>query len=38
MVYHFEADEELGYLEENLERFTMGIPDMTTNEVPRHYQ
>ena len=38
MLYHSKADEELGYLKENLEVLTMGIPNMTTNEVPRNYQ
>ena len=38
MVYCSEADEELGDIEENLQRFTMSIPDMTTDKVPRHYQ
>ena len=38
MVYHSEAEEELGDIEENLQQLTVGIPDMTTNEVPRHYQ
>ena len=38
MAYHSEAKEELGYLEEKLQRLTMGIPDMTTDEVPRRYQ
>ena len=38
MSYHSEDKEELGDLEENLQHLTVGIPDMTTNEVPRHYQ
>ena len=38
MVYRSKADEELEYLKEKLHRWTMGIPDMTTDEVPRHYQ
>ena len=38
MVYHSKAKEELEYLEENLQHLTLGIPDMTTDEVPRHYQ
>ena len=37
MVYRSEVDEEVGDLEENLERLTVGIPNMTTDEVPRHY-
>ena len=28
MVYHFEADEDLEYLEENLQHLTVGILDM----------
>ena len=38
MVYRSKVDEELRDIEENLEHLTMGIPDMTTDEVPRHYQ
>ena len=38
MLYRFEADEELGDLENNLQNFTVGIPDMTTDKVPRRYQ
>ena len=38
MVYHSEADEELIYIEENLQHLTIGIPDMTNDEVPRNYQ
>ena len=38
MLYRSEADEELRYLEENLQRLTVGILDMTTDEVPRCYQ
>ena len=38
ILYRFEADEELKDLEENLQRLTVGIPDVTTNEVPRNYQ
>ena len=38
ILYHSEVDEDLRYLEENLQCLTMGIPDMTTDEVPRHYQ
>ena len=38
ILYHSKADEELGDLEENLQHLTMGIPDMTIDEVPRYYQ
>ena len=38
MAYHSEAKEQLGYLEDNLQQLTVGIPYMTTNEVPRNYQ
>ena len=38
MLYHSETDEELRYLDENLQCLTMGIPDMTTDEVPRCYE
>ena len=38
MLYRSEVDEELRDLEENLQHLTVGIPDMTTDEVPRHYQ
>ena len=38
MVYRFEAKEEIIDLEENLQHLTMGIPSMTTDDVPRHYQ
>ena len=38
MLYCSEVDEELRDLEENLQRLTVGIPDMTTDEVPRSYQ
>ena len=38
MLYRSEADEELKYLKEKLQRLTVGIPDMTTDEVPRCYQ
>ena len=38
MVYHSEADEDLGDLEENLQRLTVGIPDVITDDLPRHYQ
>ena len=38
MVYHSEAEEELGDVEEKLQCLTMGIPDVATDRVPRHYQ
>ena len=38
MLYHSEADEELRDLKENLQHLTVGIPDMTTDDIPRHYQ
>ena len=38
MVYQPEVDEELRYLEKNLQRLTVAIPDMTTDEVPKCYQ
>ena len=38
ILYRFEVDEELVYLKENLQCLTLGSLDMTTNEVPRHYQ
>ena len=38
MVYHSEVEEELGDVEENLQHLTVGIPDVATDRVPRHYQ
>ena len=38
MVYHSEAEEELGDIEENLQHLTVDILDMTTDEVPRNYR
>ena len=38
MLYCSKVDEELGDLEENLQCLNMGIPDVTTNKVPRSYQ
>ena len=38
MLYRFEADEELGDLEENLQHLTVGILDVNTDEVRRRYQ
>ena len=36
--YSSEPNEELGYLEENLQSLTVGIPDVTTDDLPRCYQ
>ena len=38
MVYCSEAEEELGDVEENLQHLTVGIPNVATDKVPRHYQ
>ena len=38
MVYHSKAEEDLGDVEENLQCFTVGIPDIATDRVPRCYQ
>ena len=38
VAYRSEVDDELGDLEENLQRLTVGIPDVTTDDLPRHYQ
>ena len=38
MLYRSEVDEELRDIEENLQCLTMGIPDVTTTEVPRRHQ
>ena len=38
MVYLFEAEEELGDMEENIQHLTVGIPDVATDKVPRRYQ
>ena len=38
VAYCSEADEELGDLEENLQRLTVGISDVTIDDLPRHYQ
>ena len=38
MVYHSEAKEELGDLEENLQHLIVGIPDVAIDMVPRCYQ
>ena len=36
--YRSDAEEDLGYLEENLQRLTVGILDVTTNDLHRRYQ
>ena len=38
MVYRSIAEEELEDIEENIPHLTVGILDMTTDEVPRRYQ
>ena len=38
MVYHSEAEEDIGDVEENLQCLTVGIPDIATDRVPRGYQ
>ena len=38
VAYRSEADEELGYLEENLKHLIVGISYMTTDDLPRRYQ
>ena len=38
MVYHSKAEEELEDLEENLQHLIVGIPDVTIDDLPRHYQ
>ena len=38
MVYHSKSEEDLGDLKDNLQHLTVGIPNMTTDEVPRRYQ
>ena len=38
MVYLSEAEEERVDVEENLQHFTVGIPDVATDRVPRRYQ
>ena len=37
-MYHFEAEEYLEDIKDKLQHLTMGIHDMTTDEVPRSYQ
>ena len=38
VAYRSEADEDLGYLEENMQCLTVGILDVTTDDLLRHYQ
>ena len=38
VAYRSKVDEEIGYLEENLQRMTVGIPYVTTDDLPRCYQ
>ena len=38
MVYHSEAKEELGDVEENLQHLTVGILDVAIDKVPKRYQ
>ena len=38
MVYRSKAEKEIEDIEDNLHHLTVGIPDMTTDEVPRRYQ
>ena len=38
MVYCSKVEEELGYVEENLQHLTVVIPDVTIDRVPRRYQ
>ena len=38
MVYRSKDEEDLGDLEENLQNLTLGIPDVATDMIPRHYQ
>ena len=37
MLYRSKAEEELRDIEENLQHLTVGIPNMTIDEVPRRY-
>ena len=37
-VHRSEENEDLGYLEEDLNRLTVGILDVTTDDLPRRYQ
>ena len=38
VAYRSEVDVELGDLEENLQRLTVGIHDVTIDDLPRRYQ
>ena len=38
MAYRSKEDDELGDMNENLQRFSVGIPDVTTDDLPKHYQ
>ena len=39
MVVHYsKEDDEIGDIEENLQCLTVGIPDVSTNDLPRRYQ
>ena len=38
MLYRSKADEELGYIKENLQRLSVEIPNVTTDDLPRRYQ
>ena len=38
VVHRSKEDEELGDLGETLQRLTIGIPNVTTNDLPRRYQ
>ena len=38
IIYHSKVDKELGYLKESLQCLTIGIPDMTIDDLPRRYQ
>ena len=38
VVHRSEADEELKDIEENLQHLIVGIPDVSTDYLPRHYQ
>ena len=38
VAYRSKKDEELRDLEENLQHLTVGIPDVTTDDLPRCYQ
>ena len=38
VIYCTKEDEDIDEMEENLQCLTMGIPDVTTDKVPRRYQ